>query len=74
MKKYVGHFIKMKIENDKVLTQEDCDLVNEYHKKLGFDFVIKHESTCKNPGLRKIAKLCLNALCGKFGQAGDKND
>ena len=62
----------MNIENDKVLTQEDCDLVNEYHKKLGFDFVIQSENTCKNLGLRKIAKLCLNALWRKFGQAGAK--
>jgi hypothetical protein len=56
------------------LSQEDCDAVNEYHKKLGFDFVVKPENICKNPGLRKIAKLCLNALWGKFGQSSDKND
>ena len=73
MNKYVGHFIKMKIENDKPLSQEDCDSVNEYHEKIGFDFVIKPENTCKNPGLRKIAKLCLNSLWGKFGQNVDKN-
>ena len=37
----------MKIENDKHLSQEECDSVNEYHNELGFDFVIKPENTCK---------------------------
>ena len=64
----------MKIENDKHLSQGQCDSVNEYHQKLGFDLVIKPENTCTNPGLRKIAKLCLNALWDKFGQSDDKND
>jgi len=47
----------MKIENDKPLSQDECDSVNEYHKNLGFDFIIKPENTCTNPGLRKVAKL-----------------
>jgi len=42
--------------------------VNQAHKDLGFDIEIKPENTTKNPGLRAIAKLCLNSLWGKFGQ------
>ena len=33
-----------------------------------FTFVIKPEETCKNKGLRVVAKLCLNSLWAKFGQ------
>jgi hypothetical protein len=68
MKKYVEHFIKMKIENNGVKTQTECDDINNYHKKLGFDFEIKPEETEKNPGLKMVAKICLNSLWGKFGQ------
>ena len=32
MKEYVGNFLKMKLENSGVKTQEECDEVNEYHK------------------------------------------
>ena len=35
---------------------------------MGFTCVIKPEETCKNNGLRAVAKLCLNSLWGKFGQ------
>ena len=38
------------------------------HKRLGFNFEIKPEDTIKNPGLRQVAKICLNNLWGKFGQ------
>jgi hypothetical protein len=68
MRAYVEKFIKLKIENTKVLTQEECNKINKAHKDLGFNFEIKPENTKKNPGLRAIAKLCLNSLWGKFGQ------
>ena len=32
MKDYVAHFIKMKIENSGLMTDEECNEVNEYHK------------------------------------------
>ena len=35
------------------------------HKKSGFEFIIKPENTCENPGRRKVAKLCLHALWGQ---------
>ena len=68
MKKYVETFIKLKVENSGEKTQEECDEVNKAHKDLGFEIEIKPENTSKNPGLRAIAKLCLNSLWGKFGQ------
>jgi hypothetical protein len=30
--------------------------------------VIKPEETAANPGLKQVAKICLNSLWGKFGQ------
>ena len=74
MKEYVGCFLKMKLENSGVKTQEECDKVNEYHKRLGFKFEIKPEDTVKNPGLRQVAKICLNSLWGKFGQRCGMDD
>ena len=68
MKEYVGNFIKMKIENTGVKNQQECDEVNAYHNRLGFDFEIKPENTVSNPGLHQVAKICLNSLWGKFGQ------
>ena len=29
---------------------------------------MQSEDTCKNPGMKALAKLCLNSLWGKFGQ------
>ena len=74
MKEYVQNFLQMKIENNAVLTQEECDKLNEHHKKLGFTFIIKPENTKKNPGLKQVAKICLNSLWGKFGQRCGMDD
>ena len=68
MKEYVGDFIQMKIENEKELTQDECDTINKYHQNLGFNFEIKPENCKTNNGLRQVAKICLNSLWGKFGQ------
>jgi len=35
------------------------------------DIVIKPEETSDNPGMKALAKLCLNSLWGKFGQRSD---
>ncbi len=32
MKDYVAYFIKMKIENSGLMTDEECKEVNDYHK------------------------------------------
>jgi hypothetical protein len=47
---------------------------NNSHKALGFDFEIKPEDTKKNPGLRQVAKICLNSLWGKFGQRPNQDE
>ena len=64
----------MKLENSGVKNQAECDEVNAYHKRLGFTFEIKPEDTVKNPGLRQVAKICLNSLWGKFGQRCGMDD
>jgi hypothetical protein len=71
MKDYVAYFIKMKIKISGIMTDEECQEVNEYHKNLGFKFEIEKEDCKKNPGLRMISKICLNSLWGKFGQRAD---
>ena len=68
MRNYVGNFLKMKIENSGVKTLAECNDINESHKKLGFDFVVSPENCHENPGLRQLAKICLNSLWGKFAQ------
>ena len=74
MREYVGNFINMKIESSGVKTQAECDEVNAYHKRLGFNFEIKPEDTIKNPGLRQVANICLNSLWGEFGQRCGMDD
>ena len=68
MRTYVERFLKMKIENEKPLTQEECDEINTYHNALGLNIDIRPENTRFNPGMRKVAKICLNSLWGKFAQ------
>jgi hypothetical protein len=68
MKTYVERFLTMKIENDRVLTAEECEQINYYHKSIGLNIDIRPENTQYNPGKRKVAKICLNSLWGKFGQ------
>ena len=64
----------MKMENSGAENQQQCDEVNAYHNRLGLDFEIKPENTMHNPGLRQLAKICLNSLWGKFGQRGGVDD
>ena len=58
MRDYVGNFLKKKIENSGVKTLEECNKINESHKKLGFKFEVKPENCQDNPGLRQPAKIC----------------
>jgi hypothetical protein len=68
MKDYVEFFLKIKIENNQHYSPEECEHINKSHQAMGFNFVIKSENTCKNPGMKQLAKICLNSLWGKFGQ------
>ena len=61
----------MKTQHGGVKTAEECQHLNEAHRQLGLNIVIRPEETCKNPGMKEIAKLCLNSLWGKFGQRPD---
>ena len=58
----------MKTCNGGIKTAEQCEKLNEEHRRLGVDIVIQPEETSNNPGMKEIAKLCLNSLWGKFGQ------
>ena len=74
MKRYVEFFLKIETANNKQLTIEECDELNTKHKELGLDITIKPDETAKNPGMKMIAKICLNSLWGKFGQRPDLNN
>lgn len=70
-RKYVSKFLKIKQEAsgypDWCKTERQKDrYIRDYHKQQGIK-LDKHKIK-KNPGLRAIAKLCLNSLWGKFGQ------
>ena len=70
-KDYVKWFLKIKQEAsgypDWVITDIDKDLyISQYDKRQGIK--LDKDKIVKNPGLREIAKLCLNSLWGKFGQ------
>jgi hypothetical protein len=41
---------------------EQCEKLNEEHRRLGLDIVIQPEETTNNPGMEEIAKLCLSSL------------
>ena len=68
MKKYVEFFLKIKTCNSGVKNASERDLLNTEHQRLGLDIHITPEETAKNPGMKQMAKLCLNSLWGKFGQ------
>jgi hypothetical protein len=68
MKDYVEFFLKMKIQNNKHYSPEECEKINNSHSSLGFSFNVESNNTCKNPGMKQLAKICLNSLWGKFAQ------
>jgi hypothetical protein len=70
-KKYVSTFLKIKQEAsgfpDWVKTEKDKLLyLKQYEEQQGI--LLDIDKIEYNPGLRAIAKLCLNSLWGKFGQ------
>ena len=69
-KKYVRKFMKIKMESSELKTGEGCTYksVNEYLSIVKSKLGIKLGEIKFNPGMRAIAKLCLNSLWGKFGQ------
>ena len=61
-KEYVRKFLKIKQENSKFTCSE------EQYRQKARRFGIELDKLEENPGLRFIAKICLNSLWGKFGQ------
>ena len=60
---YVQEFMRIKMESSKPLKKDLDDFKKEVKEHLDIDLGdIKY-----NAGMRKIAKLCLNSLWGKFG-------
>ena len=68
---YVNKFLKIKQESsgwpDWCTTEEEKQsYIHQYYEKEGIK--LDYNSIEKNPGLRSLAKLCLNSFWGKFGQ------
>ena len=68
---YINTFLKFKQEAsgppDWVKTPDDVqEYIDGYFEKEGVS--LDREKIEKNPGLRALAKLCLNSFWGKFGQ------
>src|SRR5271165_7250105 len=61
-KGYIKKFMKIKMESSKIECSEQQ--YREKARNLGIEL----DQLQENPGLRFIAKLCLNSLWGKFGQ------
>lgn len=61
---YIKRFMKLKLENTYVPDTKINEFKEEAKKKLA----ITLDTVQNNPGMKQIAKLCLNSLWGKFGQ------
>ncbi len=71
-KEYVGMFLKIKQEcsgwPDWCVTDADKQkYIDDYELNQGIR--LEWAKIVKNPGMRAIAKICLNTLWGKFGEA-----
>lgn len=69
--RYVNTFLKIKQEASGFPTECDSEeaklkYIREYQEKEGI--TLEYHNFQKNPGLRCLAKLCLNSFWGKFGQ------
>ncbi|XP_041367055.1 uncharacterized protein LOC121381770 [Gigantopelta aegis] len=68
---YINTFLKLKQEAsgwpEWCITEEDKDTyISQYRDKEGVQ--LDRNKITKNPGLRSLAKLCLNSFWGKYGQ------
>ena len=66
-KGYIGRFMKIKLESSKYDFETKEEETN-FNIKMKKSLNINNEKFEFNPGLRSVAKLCLNSLWGKFGQ------
>ena len=67
---YVKKFMKIKMESSKLSVGPNCTYksVDEFKQTVKDKLGIELGEIKFNPGMRSIAKLCLNSLWGKFGQ------
>jgi hypothetical protein len=75
-KSYVSRFLKLKQQASgwPAWCKTEVDkkkYVDDYYERQGIK--LNPDKIVKNPGLRAMAKLCLNSLWGKFGQSPYKN-
>ena len=71
---YVNTFLKMKQEasgypSNIITAEEKLAYIKNYKEKEGIN--LDSKNIIYNPGLRSVAKLCLNSFWGKFGQRGN---
>jgi hypothetical protein len=69
---YVSFFLKLKTQYSGKKSDDEVEELNRYHEKIGLnmDYIRLTSEECEeNKGLKQMAKLCLNSLWGKFGQA-----
>ncbi|GBM93101.1 hypothetical protein AVEN_267172-1 [Araneus ventricosus] len=66
-KDFVKMFLKIKLETDDKWS-ENFKTEEEYRRYVKKKLDIELGEIKKNPGMRFIAKICLNSLWGKFGQ------
>ena len=71
MKKHVEFFLRLKTISAGVKSQAECAAFNQTCAEQGLRISITPDETSRNPGLKALAKLCLNSLWGKFGQRMD---
>ena len=69
-KEYVRKFIKIKMESSPLTVGPDCKYktIDHFKKVVKDKLDIELGEIKHNPGMRAIAKMCLNSLWGKFGQ------
>ena len=72
---YINTFLKLKTEAsgwpDDVITDMQKDaFIRDFYQHEGI--LLEKEKIIKNPGLRRLAKLCLNSLWGRLGMKENK--
>ncbi|XP_062621649.1 uncharacterized protein LOC134283217 [Saccostrea cucullata] len=68
---YVNMFLKIKQESSGfpsgcISLEDKLEYIRQYEENEGIQ--LEYHNVKKNPGLRCLAKLCLNSFWGKFGQ------
>ena len=73
---YINKFLKIKYEasgwpKENMTQQEKDAYIQEIWDREGIR--LDPSAICKNPGLRQVAKLCLNSLWGRLGMKEDRS-